>query len=194
VHELLAGQVELGEDRVDVLLHRRLRQRQLRGYPRVPAALRHLAQHVELPRGKPGQRRLAQSHPAADQRVDHLRIDHRAAVRHLAQGRQQLLQVTDAVLEQVGQARGAVLEQLERVGLVGVLRQDHHPDVRVGRPDRVRGVDAFHRGLGRAVTAAARAARGRHPDVRQHRVGPGPAHRVEQLGRGADGGEHGHLP
>jgi len=191
VHELFAGQVELGEDRVDVLLYRRLRQGQFRGYPGVPAALRHLAQHVEFPRGEPGQRRLAQPRPAPDQRVDDLRVDHRAAVRHLAQRRQQLLQVTDAVLEQVGQASGAVPEQLEGVGLVGVLRQDHHPDVRVGRPDRVRGVDAFHRWLGRRV---ARAARGRHPDVRQHRVGPGPAHRVEQLGRGADGGEHGYLP
>jgi hypothetical protein len=176
VHELLAGQVELGEDRVDVLLHRRLRQGQFRRYARVPAALRHLAQHVELPRGEPGQRRLAQPRPAADQRVDHLRVDHRAAARHLAQRGQQLLQVTDAVLEQVGQARGAVLEQLEGIRLVGVLRQDHYPDVRVGRPDRVRRVDAFHgwpgRGLGRAACR-------RHPDICEDSVGPGPAHRVE---------------
>jgi hypothetical protein len=155
--------------------------------------LRHLAQHVEFPRGEPGQRRLAQPRPAADQRVDDLRVDYRAAARHFAERRQQLLQVTDAVLEQVSEARGPVLEQLEGVGLVGVLRQDHHPDVRVGRPDRVRGVDAFHRRPGRAVVPASRAACRRHPDVRQDRAGPGPAHRVEQFGRRADGGEHGHL-
>jgi len=44
-----------------VLFHRRLRQRQLAGDALVAPALRHLAQHVELARGEPGQRRLAQS-------------------------------------------------------------------------------------------------------------------------------------
>jgi len=115
VHELLAGQVELAEDRVHVLFHRRLRQRQLAGDALVAPALRHLAQHVELARGEPGQRRLAQSRPAGHQRVDHLRIDHRSPADDRAQRRQQLAQVTDPVLKQIGQPGGPVPEQLESV-------------------------------------------------------------------------------
>jgi hypothetical protein len=53
-------------------------------------------------------------------------------------------------------------------------------------------VDAFHGGC--ALPADPRGLAGRrHPDVGQHGVRSGAARRFEQLGRGADRGEHGHL-
>jgi hypothetical protein len=74
--------------------------------------------------------------------------------------------IADAVFEEVGQAGRAVAEQVEGVGLVGVLGQHDDPDSRVGGPDGVRRADAVHRV-------------GRHPDVGQHRIGPQPGHGVE---------------
>ena len=102
--------------------------------------------------------------------------------RHVsAQRVDELGAVADPLLEQIGQPVGAVPEQLERVPLLGVLGQHHDADPRVGRADRVRRPDPF----GAVVR--------RHPDVGQHRVGPQPLHRVEELLGGAARRRHRHL-
>src|SRR5262249_34064703 len=121
--------------------------------------------------------------------VNDLRVDDRAARDHLPQRAEKLAEVTDAVLEQVRKARGPGAEQLEGVRLVRVLGQDHDADTRRGLLDRVRGVNALHRGRGAAVPRAGRGL----AYVGQDRLWPVPAHRVEQLGCRADGGQHGHL-
>ena len=72
------------------------------------------------------------------------------------QGAHQLGQVADPLLEQVGEAVGAVCEQRVGVGPVGVLGEHDDSDVGVRRPDGVRGLDP----LGAFW----------HPDVGDHRV------------------------
>jgi signal transduction histidine kinase len=85
VHQQFAGEVQLAEDRVDVLLHRGFRQRQPLRDAGVAAALRHLPQHLQLPGGEPGQRGLAQPGAPGHQRLDDFRVDDRTAGRRLAQ-------------------------------------------------------------------------------------------------------------
>ena len=104
--------------------------------------------------------------PAApgDQRVDHLRVDHRAARDDLAQRADQVVDVVQPVLEQVGETRCAVAEQGERIGLVGVLRQHRDADRRMLRADGVRGLDALH--------VVARAASGCRSARRRARTAP----------------------
>ena len=138
----------------------------------------HLAQHLELARRQRRERARRPRAAAAHERVDDLRIDDRTACAHLAQGVHEVLEVADAVLQQVAEPGRAVGEQRERVALVGVLRE--HDDARVGvrGADRAGGLDALH------VVAR------RHPDVGEHRVGREPPHRVEQLGRVAGARDH----
>ena len=106
----------------------------------------------------------------AHERVDDLRVDDRAARAHLAQGVDEVLEVADAVLEQVAEPGRPVGEQRERVALVGVLRQHDDADLRVARPG--------WRGRPRCPPCGGR----RHPDVGEHGIGAEPAHGVEQLG------------
>ena len=72
----------------------------------------------------------------------------------------ELAAVVDAVLEQVGAARRAALEQLEDVGRLGVLAEHDHADLWMGLAKR--------RGHADALVAL----RGWHPDVRDHDVRP----------------------
>lgn len=78
----------------------------------------------------------------------------------LAHGLHQPLGVPEPLLEQVGHALRAVLEQLERVLRVGVLREDHDPRPGVAGADLAGELDALG-GEGR-----------RHADVEQGDVGP----------------------
>ena len=66
---------------------------------------------------------------------------------------QKLVELAHAILQQVGKTGSAVLEQRERVRLVGVLREDDDADVGMLCADCVGRLDALH------VVA------GRHPDV-----------------------------
>jgi len=91
--------------------------------------------------------------------VDDLGIEDRTAVGHLPDGLGQLRRPAQALLEQVGQPVGAVAQELQGVLGVGVLRKDHHPDVRVLLPDVLGGLDALGP-VGR-----------RHLDVQNDRVG-----------------------
>ncbi|HEX6674399.1 MAG TPA: hypothetical protein VF486_05165 [Actinomycetes bacterium] len=97
-----------------------------------------------------------------DQRVDDQRVDHRAPGDRLPGRAEQLGPVPDALLEQVGQAGGAVPEQREGVGLVGVLGQHHHADTRTGGADAVGRLDALHV-VAAPHPAAAGGAAGRSP-------------------------------
>ena len=90
----------------------------------------------------------------------------------------QHVDVGHALLQEVGASVGAVLEQRERVVGLDVLAEHHDADVRVRRPDEVRGAHALV-GPGR-----------RHPDVGDHDIGriglDAGDQRVEILVRGDD--------
>ena len=88
-------------------------------------------EHLALARGQLVERRALGSGRARDERLDDLRVDHRAAVGDGADRRHQLGAVVHALLEQVGAAVGAALEQRERVDRVGELAEDHDADLRV---------------------------------------------------------------
>ena len=78
---------------------------------------------------------------------------------HLAHGLHEPFGVAEPLLEQVGHALRAVLEQLQRVLRIGVLRQDHDARPRIAGADLPRELDALG-GVGR-----------RHADVEQGHVG-----------------------
>lgn len=78
---------------------------------------------------------------------------------HLGDGVQQLLGVTQSLLEQVRQAVRSLPEELQRVLRVVVLRQDDDAQLGILGPQLVGEVDAL-----------AREGRG-HADVQQHHVG-----------------------
>ena len=150
-------EVELGEDRRDVLLDRALGDDELAGDRGVGAALGHQPQHLALARGQRLQRVLAAA--AAEQQRDDLGIERRAAAGDAAHRVGEGVDVGDAVLEQVAGALGRLREQLDRVGLLDVLGEHEHADVGVVGADLVRGAQALV-GVG-----------GRHPDVDDGDVG-----------------------
>ena len=77
------------------------------------------------------------------ERLDDLRVEHRAAGRDLAHGARELVALGDAVLQEVGVARRAVGEQRDRVLGVVVLRQHDHAGARVALAQLLRRVDAL---------------------------------------------------
>ena len=152
---------ELHEDRVDVLLDRALGEEQLLGDRLVALALRDLGEDLELARGQLAERRRARAHARGDQRLDHLRVDDRAAARRPRRRRRdQLLAIAQSrSLSRYARRVGPALEQREAVRGVGVLA-DH---------------DDADRGVGLAQPVGERdplvLARRRHPDVGHDDVG-----------------------
>jgi hypothetical protein len=142
-----------------VLLHGALAHEQSGGDRGVVPARRHLLEDLALAVGQPEDRSPVAGSLAGHQRLDHLGVEHRAAAADLAHRADQLGDVADALLEQIAQTGHAVDEQLERVVLLDVLRQHHHPHVRVLGADPLGGLDAL---IG---------VRGWHPDVGEHGVG-----------------------
>ena len=69
-----------------------------------------------------GERIVAATAP--DELRDDGRVERRAALGDAAHGRAELVDVRDAVLEQVADALGAVGEQVERMGFLGVIEAD----------------------------------------------------------------------
>ena len=142
-------------------------------------ALRHQPEHLTLAFGQPVDRRRTGTGLAGHQRVDHLGIDHRAAgddlVHRPGDG---AVVVADALLEQIAEPGRAVLEQLEGVAVVGVLRQHQHPDPRMPAADLVGRLDALH------------LMRRRHADVGDHGVGEQLVDPGEELVGPVDGGDH----
>ena len=95
----------------------------------VRAALRHQPEHLALARAQLGQRVLAPA--AAEQARDDLGVERAAALPHAPHRVDEALEVGDAVLEQVADALGVRGEQLHRVALLDVLREDEHADAGV---------------------------------------------------------------
>ena len=103
----------------------------------VRAAFRHELEHLALARGQLVERILAPA--AADQLRDERGIEGGAAVRNAPHRADELVDIGDAVLQQVADALGALREQLHRVRRLDVLRQHEHADARVlarGSPGR----------------------------------------------------------
>ena len=96
---------------------------------------------------------------AAEQQRDDLGVERRAAARHAPDSVGERVHVRHAILEQVAGALGGLREQLERVGLLDVLREHEHRRARVLGADPVGGAQALV-GVGR-----------RHPDVDHRDVG-----------------------
>ena len=88
--------------------------------------------------------------PAREQLRDDLRIERGAAGRDAPHGVDEVVDVHDPVLQQVADATAAVGEQLRRVGLLDVLRDDQHPV-----PGRARAARAPRAGPRRGTSAAA---------------------------------------
>src|SRR6476659_8553267 len=113
VNVLLVGEVELREDRVDVLLDRALRQHQGVRDRGVVLALRHLAEHLPLARRQLGERRPAAARTRGDKRLHDLRVDDGAAARDLDDRAGQLLEVLHPLLQQVCAPGRALLEEVD---------------------------------------------------------------------------------
>ena len=94
--------------------------------------------------------------------LHHLGIDHGSAGDDRLDRRHQLVRIGHPLLEEVGPARTAGIEEREHVARIGELAEHDDADVRIGDPQRPRDLDAL---VG---------ARGRHPDVREHRIGSFP--------------------
>ena len=166
----LLGQPQLVEQGVDVLLDRAFGEEQALGDGRVVLPLRHLLEDLPLSVGQLCERRMGQSLLPVDQPLHDLGVEHRAALGHLFQRADQLIQVGHAFLQQVAQACGAFLQQLVGVVLFGKLRQHHHADVGVFGPDAPGSLEPF-RTMG-----------GRHADVREDGARLLLLHGVQQRG------------
>jgi hypothetical protein len=128
-------EVQLAEDGGDVLLHRTLRHDELLGDRGVRPALGHQAQHLALARRQTLERILAAT-PAEQQRDD-LGVERGPAARHAADGVGERVDVRDAVLQQVARALRRLGQEVERVRLLHVLRQDEHAGLRMLGADAV---------------------------------------------------------
>ena len=106
-------EAELREDARHVLLDRALGDDEPLADRLVRAALGHQLEHLALARGELVERVVAAA-PADEQRDD-LGVERRAALADAPHGGGELVDVGDAVLEQVADALGALGEQLERV-------------------------------------------------------------------------------
>jgi putative ABC transport system permease protein len=155
----LLDEAELLEDAGDVLLDRPLAHVERARDRGVAAARGHLLQHLAFALGQPRQRRGRLARLASQQAFHDPRVQCRAPARHLVQRTHELVGVGDPFLEQVAEAGHPVLEQVEHVLLLDVLRQHDDARPRMPRADLPGRVDA----LGRE-------ARG-HPDVGQDRIG-----------------------
>jgi hypothetical protein len=89
-----------------------------------------------------------------DQRFDDLGVDHRAALRDRTDRRHELLDVLDALLQEIGAARAAALQECEGVARGGVLTEHDHAGLGVrlaqacGRLDPLIGVTGRHADVG----------------------------------------------
>ena len=160
-------QAELPEDARDVLLDCARRDEEPLADRLVRAPLGHQLEHLGLAGSQRGDGVVPAAAP--DELAHHRGVEGRASLGHALHGRTELLDVRDAVLEQVADAFRAVCEELHRVRRLRVLRQHEDADSRVPLPDLLRRLEAFVR-VGR-----------RHPDVHDRHVRRVRAHLEHQL-------------
>src|SRR5215211_772445 len=153
-HVLRVRKAQLEEDRVDVLLHRPLREEERLRDRRVALALGDLAQHLPLASRQLVEWRAVGRRPRPDEAVDDLRVDHRSALGHGVDRRRQLRPIVHPLFEQVRATVGAVVEQRQRVDRIRELAENHHADIRValaqvlGQPDPLVGLRRGHPDVG----------------------------------------------
>jgi len=128
--------------------------------PAIAALFFPAAEHVALARRQLVKRRALVASVRGDERLDHLGIHDRAALGDRADRADELVDVVDALLEQVGAALAPVLEQRQRVPRLRVLAEHDDADPRVALAQEVGRADALV-GPGR-----------RHPDVGDDDVRP----------------------
>jgi hypothetical protein len=120
----------------------------------VALALRHAGEDLALARRERVQRAGAVS--SAEDLAQHLRVQRRTAVGHLADRAGEAIDVADTLSEQDARARRIVLDPRSRLSGGGALRDQQQPDLRQLRADRaqpfLRHVDADHRDV-RTVAA-----------------------------------------
>ena len=159
-----SGSAQLGEDRVDVLLDRRGREVRACSIPALvrPRAISRRTSSSRAVRATSGTRRDLPS--PAHERVDDRRVDDGAARADLAQGVDEILEVADAVLEEVAEPGRPGRRRVRCAYESSVCCESTTTPVPgcVGA-DRVRRLDALH--------AVAR----RHPDVGEDASGRQPA-------------------
>jgi hypothetical protein len=151
-------QAELREDARHVLLHRAEGDEQPFRDRLVRASLRHQLEHLALARGELVEGIVAAL--AADELAHHGGVERRAAVGDAAYRGAELLEVRDAVLQQVADTFRARLEQGHRVSGLDVLRQQQHADAGITLANLACGLKPF-------VGVC-----GRHPDVHDRHVRP----------------------
>ena len=137
----------------------------------VGVALGHQREHLALALGELVERPLRA--PRAHQPRHDRRVDHALALVDPAQRVDQHREVGHALLEQVADALGRVLEQPQRVARLEVVGEHEHADVGVLAADLLRGDEP--------VVGVA----GRHADVEDRHVRPRQRDAAQRLGRRA---------
>lgn len=148
-------QVQLAEDRGDVLLDRALRKDEGGGDAGVGTAFGHRGQDLALARRQRREPGALRAHQLAD----HLRVQRRSARGHALQRRHELRYVPHPVLQQVADPGGAAGQQSGGVGRLDVLREHQDPGAGMVRAQGYRRPQSFV-GVRRG-----------HPDVHDRRVG-----------------------
>ncbi len=108
--------------------------------PRVRTALGHEPEHLELARRQPLERPVS---PAREELRDDLGIERGASLGDPADRVDEVADVHDPVLQQVPDATAPVREELGRVRLLDVLRDDEDRGLRCTPPRLDRGADAL---------------------------------------------------
>src|SRR4051794_3224388 len=158
---------ELRQHAGDMALDRALAQHELLADALVRQPLRHELEHLALARCQ--LREWIVSGPAPDHARHNFRVEGRPAGRDAANRIDEAAHVSNAVLQQVADAVGAVGEQLHRVVVLGVLREDEHTGVRQLCTDHLRRLET--------VVLVPR----RHPDVDDRYVWLVCAHLAQQV-------------
>ena len=99
----------------------------------VVLALRHVREDLALAVGELRERGVRHPVLRGDERLDDLRVEDAAAPGDLVERPDELVHVGDALLQQVAEPGGAVLQQVVGVLLLGELREDDDADLRVRR-------------------------------------------------------------
>ena len=131
-----------------MLLHRAVGDDEHLRHRGIGTPFGHEAQHLAFAR-RERRERVRASLAAKHQRHD-LGIECRAALGHAPHGVGEGPDIGDAVLEQVAGALGGLGQQLDRVGLLDVLREHEHRGVGVLGADPMRRAQAFI-GVGRRM-------------------------------------------